>query len=193
MPYLYVVRTGCQWRMLPHDLPPWKTVYWYFMTGRKDGTLDRLHDGLRCDPRRGGPAAAADRGRARQPVGQDDRKRGAHGLRHGRRSMTGAPPAWLIRGADPVRGGPAGRRPGPRRGQGGAGVARAPFCWVRKVWADGAYAGQLVAWVAGLRSRRPVELEIVKRSEGPAVSRCCPTGGRWNGRRLGRSRRLSKD
>jgi len=49
---LYVVRTGCQWRMLPHDLPPWKTVYWYFMTWRKDGTLDRLHDELRGDLRR---------------------------------------------------------------------------------------------------------------------------------------------
>ena len=27
---LYVVKTGCQWRMLPKDFPPWKTVYGYF-------------------------------------------------------------------------------------------------------------------------------------------------------------------
>jgi hypothetical protein len=25
---LYVLRTGCAWRQLPHDLPPWQTVYW---------------------------------------------------------------------------------------------------------------------------------------------------------------------
>jgi hypothetical protein len=25
---LYVLRTGCSWRQLPHDLPPWQTVYW---------------------------------------------------------------------------------------------------------------------------------------------------------------------
>jgi len=27
---LYVTRTGCQWRMLPQDFPPWQTVYGYF-------------------------------------------------------------------------------------------------------------------------------------------------------------------
>src|SRR3954463_2809410 len=27
---LYVVRTGCAWRQLPVDFPPWETVYWYF-------------------------------------------------------------------------------------------------------------------------------------------------------------------
>ncbi len=48
---LYVARTGCQWRALPHDLPPWRTVYWYFMQWRKDGTLDRLHDELGGDLR----------------------------------------------------------------------------------------------------------------------------------------------
>src|SRR5262245_8495052 len=49
---LYVSRTGCQWRALPHDLPPWDSVYWYFRTGKEDGTLDRLHDELRGDLRR---------------------------------------------------------------------------------------------------------------------------------------------
>ncbi len=28
---LYVVRTGCSWRQLPTDFPPWQTVYWYFV------------------------------------------------------------------------------------------------------------------------------------------------------------------
>ena len=49
---LYVLRTGCQWRALPHDLPPWKTVYTYFRTWRLDGTWQRVHDALRRQVRR---------------------------------------------------------------------------------------------------------------------------------------------
>ncbi len=44
---LYLVRTGCPWRSLPHDLPPWPTVWTYFRTWRNDGTLDQVHDQLR--------------------------------------------------------------------------------------------------------------------------------------------------
>jgi transposase len=44
---LYLTRTGCAWRMLPKDFPPWQTVYRYFRAWREDGTLDRLHDALR--------------------------------------------------------------------------------------------------------------------------------------------------
>jgi len=49
---LYVLRTGCQWRALPHDFPPWKTVYTYFHTWRRDGTWERIHDVLRQQVRR---------------------------------------------------------------------------------------------------------------------------------------------
>jgi len=49
---LYINRTGCQWRALPHDFPPWDSVYWYFRNWKKDGTFDRLHDELRGDLRR---------------------------------------------------------------------------------------------------------------------------------------------
>ena len=44
---LSLLRTGCPWRSLPHDLPPWGTVWAYFRRWRDDGTLDRLHDELR--------------------------------------------------------------------------------------------------------------------------------------------------
>ena len=44
---LYVTRTGCAWRMLPKDFPPWQTVYRYFRAWRQDGTLNRMHDALR--------------------------------------------------------------------------------------------------------------------------------------------------
>src|ERR1700760_3238191 len=44
---VYVTRTGCAWRYLPQDFPPWRTVYGYFAAWRDDGTLARLHDALR--------------------------------------------------------------------------------------------------------------------------------------------------
>ena len=44
---LYLDRTGCAWRYLPGDFPPWQTVYGYFAAWRDDGTLARLHDVLR--------------------------------------------------------------------------------------------------------------------------------------------------
>jgi len=44
---LYVVRAGGPWRLLPHDLPPWKTVYQYCRPWRLDGTGERIHTALR--------------------------------------------------------------------------------------------------------------------------------------------------
>ena len=43
----YVIRTGCQWRCLPHEYPPWPTVYWWFARWRRDGTFERLNTALR--------------------------------------------------------------------------------------------------------------------------------------------------
>lgn len=39
---MYVVKTGCQWRQLPEEYPPWITVYWYFCKWKRDGTLDAI-------------------------------------------------------------------------------------------------------------------------------------------------------
>lgn len=44
---LYQARTGCQWRLLPHDLPPKSAVYYYFAIWRDDGTAETIHDLLR--------------------------------------------------------------------------------------------------------------------------------------------------
>jgi putative transposase len=43
----YIVRSGCPWRLLPHDFPPWKTVYHYFRAWRLNGTWERMHAALR--------------------------------------------------------------------------------------------------------------------------------------------------
>ena len=60
---MYVLRSGCAWRMLPHDLPPWRTAFHYFRTWRKDGTWERVHQALRervrkADGRQISPSAA---------------------------------------------------------------------------------------------------------------------------------------
>jgi len=47
----YILRTGGSWRMMPHDLPPWKTVYHYFRLWRIDGTWEALNTALRKDLR----------------------------------------------------------------------------------------------------------------------------------------------
>jgi putative transposase len=43
----YIVRSGCAWRLLPHDFPPWKTVHHYFRIWRLDGVWERLNKALR--------------------------------------------------------------------------------------------------------------------------------------------------
>jgi transposase len=48
---LYQARTGCQWRYLPHDLPPKSAVYYYFGLWRDDGTAETIHNLLRCQAR----------------------------------------------------------------------------------------------------------------------------------------------
>lgn len=49
---LYVVRTGCQWRQLPHDFPKWKSVYNVFWRWRRVGRWQQIHDRLREQVRR---------------------------------------------------------------------------------------------------------------------------------------------
>lgn len=39
---LYLVKTGCQWRMLPGEFAPWQTVYYYFRKWKKQGLIERL-------------------------------------------------------------------------------------------------------------------------------------------------------
>jgi putative transposase len=60
---LYVNRSGCSWRSMPHDLPNWNTVYGIFWCWRLDGTWPEIHDALRtqvrlADGRKKSPSAA---------------------------------------------------------------------------------------------------------------------------------------
>jgi putative transposase len=48
---LYVLRSGCPWRLLPHDLPAWGTVYDYFRTWKNEGIWDKVMQALRKQAR----------------------------------------------------------------------------------------------------------------------------------------------
>jgi len=56
----YLLRTGCSWRLLPHDFPPWRIVFYYFWSWRRTGVWEQIHDSLRGDLRQAA-------GRQRQP------------------------------------------------------------------------------------------------------------------------------
>jgi len=48
---LYITRTGCQWRMLPHDLPPWEAVYAFWQGLIARNLLEKINDALRIEVR----------------------------------------------------------------------------------------------------------------------------------------------
>ena len=153
---LYLDRTGCAWRSLPTDFPPWQTVYGYFAAWRDDGTLTRLHDALRAQVRTAAgrsaePTAAvidSQSVRAADTVpkasrGWDNAKKVNGRKRHIAVDTTGLVLAIVITAASVQD------RDGAR-----------PLLWnlhracrtVRLVWADAGYAtSKLTAWAATMK------------------------------------------
>ncbi len=188
----YLLRSGCSWRMLPHDLPPWQTVYTYFQQWRRH--LGAHPYALaRAGTHRGrtrGPTQCSDH---RQSIGQDDRKRGIRGYDAGKRvngrnrhilvDTMGMILTVVVHAASV-------------QDRDGAKLVfeqvRSLFSRLKLVWADGGYAGKLVDWVESVCGW---VLEIVKRSDDAKGFEVLPR--RWVVERtfawLGRYRRLSKD
>ena len=145
---LYLVVTGCQWRMLPHDYPQWQSVYSYYAKWRDDGTWQRIHDTLRAEVRR-------QAGRHKHPTAgcldsqsvKTTQVAGVRGFdggklilgrkRHVLVDTLGLLLAVVVTAASVSD--PAGARRLFAR-LGGAGKK------LRKVWVDGTYRGTLVAW-----------------------------------------------
>src|SRR5438045_7436778 len=83
---LYLVRTGCQWRLLPKCFPPWSTVHTWYRRWRTDGTLEAVHDALwrlcrRAAGRDESPASSAVDSQSVKAAGQG----GVKGLDAGRK------------------------------------------------------------------------------------------------------------
>ena len=148
----YVLRAGCAWRLLPHDLPPWQSVYHYFWVWRRDGTWQGIHDALLPTMRRFlGRQPQPQRGHHRQPVGEDHGKRGPRGYDAGKKvkgrkrhivvDTQGLLLAVAVHPADV-------------QDRDGAKLVISKltgrFPRLSLIWADGGYAGKLIEWVATL-------------------------------------------
>lgn len=174
----YLVRSGCAWRLLPHDFPPPGTVYWWFAKWTADGTLARLHDALRervrtAAGRRPTPTAAiidsqsvpAAATVARSSRGWDAGKKVNGRKRHLAVDTLGLLLVILVTAAS-VQDRDAARHLLWR--------LRASHRGIRLCWADAGYAGKLVAWAATVLH---VAVWIVRKHPGQHTFEVLPR--RW--------------
>ncbi len=82
----YLLRSGCAWRMLPREYPPWQTVYYHFWKWRRDGRLRQAHDRLReavrqVEGREPDPSAAVIDSQAAKSTGVGGPERGYDGAK----------------------------------------------------------------------------------------------------------------
>jgi putative transposase len=161
---LYLIKSGCTWRLLPKNFPPWKTVYHFFWQWSRGPILSALNDQLRARVRkaqgkRSRPTAAAlDSQTVRSEahggaVGYDPGKR-----TKGRKRFLLVDTLGMILGAAVV--------PADQTERTGAKVLLKPllpwFPWLRKMWVDSGYSGpDFAAWVRELRPK--LEVAVIKR------------------------------
>jgi putative transposase len=94
----YISRSGCSWRMLPKDFPPYQTVYDYFRNWRNDGTWERIHDLLREQVReREGREASPSAAIIDSQSAKTTEKGGPGGMTQGKRSKAGSGTSSLTR------------------------------------------------------------------------------------------------
>lgn len=196
----YVLRSGCAWRMLPHDFPAWQTVYGYFRRWRQSGVWEQLNDALvetvRIEAGRAADPTVAiiDSQSAKTTAvagerGFDGAKRVTGRKRHILVDTMGLLLAVVVHKASISE--RAGAKTLLQRAK------QKGLHALLLIWADGGYSGQpMVKWVAALTGWI---FEVIKRSDDVkgfqllprrwVVAPSGPPTFAW----LGNYRRLSKD
>lgn len=160
---LYVVRSGCPWRYLPADLPPWQTVYWYFTRWEQAGVTEQLLAALRVKARlQAGRAAEPSAGiidsqsvKGADTVGADSRGYDAGKKINGRKRFIVTDTLGLLVTVTVIAASWQ-DRDGAKTALLGAYMATP----IRHVFADQGFAGRLVDWTRDILRTR---LEIVRK------------------------------
>jgi putative transposase len=193
----YVVKNGCTWRSLPHDLPKWKTVYHYFRQFRMQGLWETINHKMRSAVRqaegREAQASAMIIDSQSAKTAEGGEKRGYDGGKkvNGRkRNLIVDTQGWLIMAnvtAANVQDVHAGKQTFQMLLQKPEQLTR-----LQTIFADGGYRGELVGWV---EENLHAALSIVLKKDHHSGFQVLPK--RWVIERtnawISRSRRLARD